>query len=224
MPDIDWHQVSAVFSDVDETLIRDKSMFSFLDQYGAATGLLDAAAVRGQLQELAAHGGTRDDVNRHYYASFAGHNLDTLISLGREWFTSRTAWPGYWISDTCAIVENAVAHDVPVILVSGSHRACLEPLAMELGVGHLLCTELEVDSTGILTGTRTQTAIGAKKLHRVMEFAGEHGIHLAHAIAMGDHDSDLAFMEAIGRPIAVNPAPGLRRRAVHSGWTLLSPV
>jgi len=91
-------------------------------------------------------------------------------------------------------------------------------------VSHLLCTELEVDSTGILTGTRAQTAIGLKKNYRVMEFAAEHGIDLAHGIAMGDHDSDLAFMEAIGTPIAVNPAPGLRRRAVHSGWALLSPV
>jgi len=119
MRDIDWSQVSAVFSDVDETLIRDKSMFSFLDLYGAATGLLDASAVRAQLQDLAMHG-TRDDVNRRYYASFAGHNLETMISMGREWFTSRTARPGYWISATRTIVENAVAHDVPVILVSGS--------------------------------------------------------------------------------------------------------
>jgi len=224
MPDIDWDHVSAVFTDVDETLVHDKSMFSFLDLYGAATGLLDAAAVRGQLQELAGHGGSRDEVNRRYYASFAGHDLETLISLGREWFTDRTARPDYWISATRTIVEDAVAHGVPVILVSGSHHACLEPLAAELGASHLLCTEQEVDSAGILTGARTRTAIGSEKSYRVMELSDEHGIDLDHAIAMGDHDSDLAFMETIGTPIAVNPAPELRRRAVRSGWALLSPV
>ena len=224
MPDLDWDHVSAVFTDVDETLVHDKSMFSFLDLYGAATGLLDAAVVRDHLQELARRGGGRDEVNRRYYASFAGHDLETLISRGREWFTEQTARPDYWISATRSIVDDAVAHGVPVILVSGSHRACLEPLAAEMGARYLLCTEQEVDSAGILTGTRTRTAIGAEKGHRVMEFSGEHGIDLEHAVAMGDHDSDLAFLETIGTPIAVNPTPELRRRAVRSGWALLSPV
>jgi len=224
MPDIDWYQISAVFTDVDETLVHDKSMFSFLDLYGAATGLLDAAAIRGQLQDLAVHGASRDEVNRRYYAAFAGHDLQTVLALGREWFSDRTARPDYWISATRTIVENAVVHGVPVILVSGSHRACLEPLAADLGASHLLCTELELDSAGILTGARRRTAIGSEKSHRVMELSGQHGIDLDHAIAMGDHDSDLAFMETIGTPIAVNPTPELRRRAVRSGWALLSPV
>ena len=74
---IDWTQIQAVITDVDETLIDVKSMFSILDVYALMTSFIDPDAIRQRMRMMADSGCSRDEVNRYYYSCLAG--LDPAV-------------------------------------------------------------------------------------------------------------------------------------------------
>jgi phosphoserine phosphatase len=46
------------------------------------------------------------------------------------------------------------------------------------------------------------------------------GSSLEHAVFYTDSITDLPLLEAVGRPVAVNPDPRLRRLARRRGWPI----
>jgi HAD superfamily hydrolase (TIGR01490 family) len=118
--------------------------------------------------------------------------------------------------------RDAVAHhhargDRLAIVTAASTQAAA-PLARELGIAHVIASELAVDH-GRLTGKLARPlCYGAGKLTRCRAFAAEHGASLADATFYTDSISDLPLLEAVGRPVAVNPDRRLRRLAVQRGW------
>ena len=92
------------------------------------------------------------------------------------------------------------------------------PLAREFGIAHVIASELAVDN-GCLTGKLAlPLCYGVGKLTRCQAFATELGVSLAHATFYTDSISDLPLLEAVGRPVAVNPDRRLRRLATRRGW------
>src|SRR5947208_2374218 len=53
------------------------------------------------------------------------------------------------------------------------------------------------------------------------EPAAREGIDLSESTAYSDSDSDLPFLEAVGRPVVVNPDRALRTAAAERGWPVL---
>lgn len=222
---IDWTRIQAVITDVDETLIDVKSMFSILDVYALMTSFIDPDAIRQRMRMMADSGCSRDEVNRYYYSCLAGLDPDVASRCGRTWFAARRAVDGFWIEPARKVIETARQRGLPVALVTGSHRACIDPIAQVLGIpaDDVLCTELVVGAAGLLTGERERTCVGEGKRARVLEWAREARIDLKRTIGMGDHHSDLAFLELVGHPVAVCPSPQLREHAREHRWMIVEP-
>ena len=53
------------------------------------------------------------------------------------------------------------------------------------------------------------------------ELASAQGLDLARSTAYSDSHTDLAFLEAVGHPVAVNPDRALRRVVRERGWPAL---
>ena len=98
-------------------------------------------------------------------------------------------------------------------------RASTGPLAASLGIEHVLCTTLGVDSAGLFTGDAS-LCYGETKLARATAWASEHGIDLARSSFYTDSVSDLPVLNAVGEPRVVNPDPRLRLRAALQGWPI----
>jgi phosphoserine phosphatase len=62
---------------------------------------------------------------------------------------------------------------------------------------------------------------GEHKAEAVRELAREHGYDLGESTAYSDSHTDLPFLEAVGKPVAVNPDRALRRVAAERGWPVL---
>ena len=110
-----------------------------------------------------------------------------------------------------------------LVLISGSIRYLLEPVAADLGFQHLLCTDLEVGSDGRLTG-RPQGPLCLDSTKRILaeKLAREANIDLASSYAYGNHQSDLPLLEIVGRPYAVEPTEPLRDVALKRNWPILT--
>lgn len=110
-----------------------------------------------------------------------------------------------------------------LVLISGSIRYFLEPVAEDLGFHHLLCTDLEVGSDGLLTG-RAQGPLCLDSTKRVLaeKLAGDAKIDLASSYAYGNHQADLPLLESVGFPNAVEPTAPLKTVAVKRQWPVLT--
>ena len=115
--------------------------------------------------------------------------------------------------------HRAAGHEL-VLLTSGS-RFLNARVAAHLNIPHVLCTEVQVDDSGALTGDYERPACyGAGKVHWAEEFARRHGISLAHSHFYSDSFSDRPMLERVGHPYAINPDPRLKRFARARGWPI----
>jgi len=109
----------------------------------------------------------------------------------------------------------------PVYIVSAALQEIVDALAEDLELNGALGTICEVVD-GVYTGRPVRSCHGAGKAEAVRELARLDGLDLARSTAYTDSSSDLAFLEVVGHPVAVNPDRGLRRVAVERGWPVLS--
>ncbi|MGH8980965.1 MAG: HAD family hydrolase, partial [Acidimicrobiales bacterium] len=60
--------------------------------------------------------------------------------------------------------------------------------------------------------------IGEARAQLLGDYAGAHGLLLSESVAYADSASDLAMLEAVGFPVAVNPESRLSAIARRRGW------
>jgi putative phosphoserine phosphatase/1-acylglycerol-3-phosphate O-acyltransferase len=150
---------------------------------------------------------------------WTGRTEEELFALGEELFATEIA--GSLFHGAWQLVQAHLGQGHTVVIATSATRLQVRPMARELGVEHILCTELEQEG-GVLTGRVAGRCLwGDGKRAAVVDFAAEHGVDLAasHAYANGDEDPPL--LSAVGHPHPVNPDPVLAAEAARRGWPVL---
>ena len=109
-------------------------------------------------------------------------------------------------------------------IVTATNRFITAPIAAELGVEHLLATDIE-ESDGIFTGKpRGTPTFREGKIRRVDEWLAGRGARLADFESWFYSDSlnDLPLLERVDHPVAVDPDATLRTKAQERGWEVIS--
>lgn len=128
-----------------------------------------------------------------------------------------------WISgdvfpEARALVRAHQRRGHTVVVVSSATRYQIEPLAEDLGIEHVLCTELEVRD-GAFTGRVVHPACFREgKLVAAQRLASERGVELKRSYFYTDSHDDLALMNAVGSPRPINPDRRLAAIAAKRGW------
>jgi HAD superfamily hydrolase (TIGR01490 family) len=108
-------------------------------------------------------------------------------------------------------------HRLVMLTSSSNYLAGL--VANELQFDSVLCNRLEVGANGAHTGRITGgVCFGAGKLPFARAEASRHDSALSDAWFYTDSYSDLAVLDVVGQPVAVNPDPRLRRLALKRRW------
>lgn len=213
------HGRTAAFFDVDETLVRRKTMVGFFDFHLAGRGVA-ADARAAVLTELQSRARTRMQANRAYYRWYRDESVETLAATGRAWFAQAAARPDFFNPDVVAALRAHAADGAMIVLVSGSFAACLAPIAEAMGADVVLCTELLV-AGGRYTGVVRRPMIGRNKGVAVRRFVSRHGLVAADCHAYGDHSSDLPMLRSVGHGVVVGDDPVLTGSAERFGWRTL---
>lgn len=109
-----------------------------------------------------------------------------------------------------------------LVMLTSSSNYLSELVATELGFDEVRCNRLEVDAAGRHTGRVTGgICFGPGKLPHAQAAATEAGASMSTATFYTDSYSDLAVLEAVAHPVAVNPDPRLRRFALRRGWRVV---
>ena len=106
-----------------------------------------------------------------------------------------------------------------VFIVSSSPEEIVRPLASRLGVTDVIATRAEIED-GKYTGGLEFYCYREQKGEAIREAAERDGIDLDRSYAYSDSATDLPMLEAVGKPVAVNPDRELRRNAEERGWQI----
>jgi phosphatidylglycerophosphatase C len=154
----------------------------------------------------------RDRLKELASAALAGRDAAALDRVGeafaRDFVAHRLR------DDTTARLARHRELGHTVILASASFEAYLTPLGATLEVDGIVCTRLERDADGRLTGRLLgANCRGPEKARRVLEWVGQAGLDGAELWAYGDSPGDAELLAAADHPVRVDgvrigPEPG----------------
>src|SRR5271166_2637601 len=150
---------------------------------------------------------------------WVGRTEDDLLELGEQLFSQEIA--GALFHGAWRLVRAHQNRGHTVVIATSATRMQARPMARELGIEHVLCTELETEQ-GVITGDLVgRTLWGDGKAAAVKEFSRRQRISLKNCYGYANGDEDVAMLDTVGFPHPVNPAPVLAGHAAEQGWEVL---
>ncbi len=137
---------------------------------------------------------------------------DGLLGEGALADANRSVEPLSWFEAT---LRRHKTEGRPVVLVSSTPRRLVEPFAEEHGFDDVIATDV---SDGELVG---HYIWGKGKLAAVHHWMIDNDLRLADSAAYADSIFDLALLDAVGDPVAVNPDAGLADAAARREWPVI---
>ncbi|CAA9417680.1 MAG: Phosphoserine phosphatase [uncultured Rubrobacteraceae bacterium] len=159
---------------------------------------------------------SRAHFNRVFYKNYAGWTPERARHLGRESFAGFTLERIFPEALDRLREHKALGHRV--VLLSGALDFLLEP--MKDLADDVLCSTLAQED-GTFTGELSGSPVaGDARARMLASFARKRNVDLSRSYAYADAISDLPMLEAVGRPVAVNPDRRLRAAAEERGWQI----
>ncbi len=213
--------LTAALFDMDRTLLRVDSArlyTQFRRDRGEAT-LLEALRVALWATQYTLGVIDAPKVARQALRGFRGKAETWLQQSCAEWFP-RYVLPEVQLAGRRAVAAHKARGEF-VAIVTGATRYVAEPVAAELGIDHVICSELELDADGCFTGEIIEPlCYGAGKIERTARVAERAGFRLEEASFYSDSITDLPLLELVKAPIVINPDRRLRRIALQRGWPI----
>jgi len=214
---------AAAFFDLDRTLLRRSSALALAGPFRergliSRRQLLHAAA--WQLL-FVARGASHETVRRGAEDGLrllAGHRPEEMRELVAE--AMEPVLRPLIYAEPLRLVEQHRERGERVYIVSATLQEIVEAIAEDLGFDGALGTICEVRD-GCYTGRAVRSLHAEAKAEVLREVAARDGLDLSECTAYSDSHTDLPFLEAVGRPFAVNPDRKLRRIAADRGWPVL---
>ena len=199
-----------LIADMDSTIVGIETLDELADFAGVKerVAAITERSMRGEVDFVAAL--------EERVALLAGLAAEALeAAYGRVFFL-----PG-----ARTLVRTMRAHGAYTALVSGGFRFFTERVRQAIGFDHDEANRLEIEG-GRLTGRVVPPIINRDgKLNALKRLAGERGIALAEALAVGDGANDLQMIRAAGLGVAYRGKPALaeaaRARVEHGDLTAL---
>lgn len=206
------------FFDVDRTLLAGFSAAAFMRDKFATDGI-DIAKTISSIG-----GAFRFGMKQTSFPTFIEESSGDLIGLteeelrevGERVFNQRLVTEIY--PESRALVEEHQKRGHTVAIISSATHFQIDALARELGIEHVLCTELEFED-GKFTGQVQRPACwreGKAKAGR--DLAERFDLDLAQTYFYTDSSDDLPLLDIVGYPRLVNPDSELSRVASRNGW------
>jgi putative phosphoserine phosphatase / 1-acylglycerol-3-phosphate O-acyltransferase len=147
---------------------------------------------------------------------WAGRSEAEVTETFERLFHDRIAGMVYPETRELVKAHHRAGHTVALATSATGYQAA--PLAEDLAIEHVLCTEVEVvqgNFSGFFAG---DILWGPAKAKAVKKLARRAKVDLARSYGYANGDEDVPFLEVVGNPRPLNPAGGLERFARENDW------
>ncbi len=121
-----------------------------------------------------------------------------------------------------ALVEYHRQAGDTLMVITATNRFVTEPIVKQYGIDLLIATEPEIingEYTGKVSGT---PSFQQGKVERLNTWLKAHNKSLQDSWFYSDSINDLALLEAVDNPVAVDPDEKLMAKAKEQGWAIIS--
>lgn len=136
--------------------------------------------------------------------------------LGRQLYTKQIARLIYPEARALVAAHQAQGHTVAIISSATCYQVA--PAAADLGIEHVLCTELEVKGGRFTGSVVSPTCFGPGKVRAAEALAKRTRADLNQSFFYSDSTDDLLLLDRVGHPRALNPSTRLERIARMRDW------
>ncbi|MFJ7934641.1 HAD family hydrolase [Sporosarcina sp. NPDC096371] len=124
-------------------------------------------------------------------------------------------------ADVISRLEQHIADDVHVMLVSGAYTPLLQSVTKELQFNIIIGTDVPLNGKIIDVQAPIDHIQGPRKNEKIKEALEGKDIDWHNSFAYGDSFSDIPVLELVGNPVAVRPEPRLQALAKQRNWEII---
>jgi len=215
---------AAGFFDVDNTMMQGASIYYLARGLAARKYFTTGDLVRFGMRQLkfrvmaSEDGGHVSQAREAALAFVAGRDVEDLRRLSEEIFDELMA-DRIWLG-THALARLHLEAGQRVWLVTAAPVEIGAVIAQRLGLTGAIGTVAEIRD-GLYTGRLVGDMMhGPAKAAAIRDLAAREGLDLSRCAAYSDSVNDLPMLSSVGRAVAVNPDPALRRTAREKGWEI----
>ena len=215
-------QPIAAFFDFDGTLLEDDSarvgLVHLWKTGELSSGFILRMALANRLFQLNLIGEER--IARMVIKLYKNRRLETFSKGADEFYESRLR--PLLSQKLIFLLKQHQKNGHVTVLLSGSTRYLLAPVAKDLGFAHLICTDLETGPDGRLTGRPVEPmCLGENKRMLAEQLGREVELDLRPSFAYANHHSDIPLLEQVGHPRVVQPTRQLEKTAQQRNWPII---
>ena len=216
---------AAAFFDVDGTLVAGNIVRYYAEIRTQPWSSLQRAAWMAAFAlrvpwYLALDAVSRGRLQRAVYANYRGFDAVELERRARRHFEERVR-PRLYPAALARIAEHRDRGD-RVVLVTGSLRPIVAPLAEHVQATEVLAADLELSPAGTCTGRLREPPLAhARKAAAVAACIVRSRLNAAACWAYADSLDDVPMLEAVGHAAVVHPNRKLSRIATARGWEIV---
>ncbi|AUL16948.1 MULTISPECIES: HAD family hydrolase [Bordetella] len=212
--------------DLDHTLLpldSDYQWADFLARTGRAGDPAEARRRNDDLMERYNRGELTAEQAAEFMLGLLAAHSPVELAAWHEEFMRDVIRPSLTAQAVDVVRGHLAAGDL-CALVTATNSFVTAPIARAFGVQHLIATDPEYRDgryTGRIEGT---PSFREGKVVRVNQWLAGMGLALgdfAESYFYSDSVNDVPLLEAVTRPIAANPSPGLREIAQARGWQVI---
>ncbi len=212
----------AIF-DLDNTLLEGDSDFlwgTFLVEQGIVDGEYYARENERFYREY-----EQGQLDIYEFLSFSLRPLsenepDLLWSLRERYLTEKI--DPIILTGGCDLIDMHSERGDTTMIVTATNSFVTAPIARRLGIEHLIATEPErIDGryTGRVSG---EPSYREGKVNRLNSWLLKHNHSLDGSSFYSDSHNDIALLEKVENPVAVDPDETLATHATSKGWPIIS--
>lgn len=156
-------------------------------------------------------------------ASIAGRSTAELTPLHQRYMTQKIE-PMVGAKALAMLANHA--NDLCAI-VTATNAFITAPIAERFGVAHLIACNVEVVDgryTGLPIGEPSFRQGKVRRVHEWLAAMDKEIADFDRSYFYSDSHNDLALLEAVSDPVAVNPDDSLRSHAEKHGWPIISTI
>lgn len=118
-------------------------------------------------------------------------------------------------------LENHLAQGDIVILLTGTPDFIAQPIAMQLGVTHIVATVCATKDGCFAFSPPIIHPFGPAKLQIAEQMCGNFDTNLTKCTAYADSASDISLLSSVAQAVAVYPDATLRKISKRHGWEII---
>lgn len=211
-------KTTAAFFDLDGTIIATHSVKDmFIERL--VTGKVQTEEVLDMATMMVNYMFKSEDFAaglRSSVKNMAGMDESEIIDLAEKVNVERLAPQVF--PEVRAFIRAHRAKGHTLVVITSASRYQVEPVARDLDIRHVLCTELEVRGGKFTGQLKGNPCYGPEKLKAARKFARDNGITMKKSYFYSNGSEDVPLLEAVGHPVAITPDNKLRRIARRRGW------